>query len=64
MAAVILPPRETAPLKVTKSFNIAPWFVSVTVIVVEPFVAANVTSPAAVVSLIGVMSLYPPPSSI
>ena len=63
-AAVILPPNETASEKVTKSFSTAPCPVSVTVIVVLPFVAANVTSPALVVDRIGVMSLKDEPSSM
>ena len=54
--AVILPPNETAPLKVTKSPTKAPWLASVTVIVEDPLVAENVTSPAEVVNLIGVIS--------
>ena len=45
-----------APLKVTKSFVTAPCAVSVIVIVEEPLVAAKVTSPAEVTSLIGVIS--------
>ena len=55
-AAVTLPPKVAAPENVTKSFVTAPWFVSVTVIVLEPLVAAKVTSPADVVDLIGVTS--------
>ena len=55
-AAVILPPRLAALLNVTKSPSTAPWEVSVAVIVVLPSVAANVTSPADVVLLIGVTS--------
>ena len=51
-----LPPRLDAPEKVTKSLFSAPWPVSVTVIVDEPLVAENVTSPAEVVARIGVMS--------
>ena len=62
--AVIFPPKLTAPLKVTKSFLTAPCAVSLTVIVEEPSVAEKVTSPAAVVVLIGVMSLKLEPSSI
>ena len=53
----MLPPSVTAPLKVTKSFSFAPWLVSATVKVDDPLTAANVTSPAAVVARIGVMSL-------
>jgi len=53
----MLPPKETAPEKVTKSFTTHPWFTSVTTIAEDPFVAAKVTSPADVVNLIGVMSL-------
>ena len=37
-----LPPRETAPEKVTKSFRIAPWAASVTVIVELPSVDVNI----------------------
>ena len=55
-AAVILPPRLTAPEKVTKSLGIAPCAVSVIVTVADPLVAAKVTSPAAVATRIGVMS--------
>ena len=55
--AVTLPPKEAAPLKVTKSFFTAPCAVSATVISDEPLVALKVTSPAEVVNLIGVMSL-------
>ena len=57
MVAVIVPPKLAAPENVTKSFSFAPCAGSVTVIVVDPFVAANVTSPALVVFLMGVMSL-------
>ena len=57
----MLPPNEAAPEKVTKSFATQPWFTSVTVITGDPFVAAKVTSPADVVNLIGVMSLYAVP---
>ena len=53
----MLPPNEAAPEKVTKSLTTQPWFMSVTVITGEPFVAAKVTSPADVVDLIGVTSL-------
>ena len=53
----MFPPNDAAPENVTKSFTTAPCEASVTVIVYDPLVAANVTSPAAVVSLIGVMSL-------
>jgi hypothetical protein len=60
----MLPPRVTAPEKVTKSPILEPNAVSVTVIVADPFVAANVTSPAAVVARIGVMSLYANPDSM
>ena len=60
----MLPPKEAAPEKVTKSFTTQPWFTSVTVITAEPFVAEKVTSPAAVVSLIGVMSLKSVPCLI
>ena len=60
--AVIKPPKLTAPEKVTKSFTFAPCAASVTVIVVEPLVAAKVISPAAVGSFSGVMSLNCPPS--
>ena len=42
---------------VTKSFSFAPCAGSVTVIVVDPFVAAKVISPAPVVCLMGVTSL-------
>ena len=52
----MLPPRVAAPENVTKSFKTTALFVSDTVIVEEPFVAAKVTSPAEVVCLIGVMS--------
>ena len=52
-----MPPKVAAPLKVTKSFAKAPCAVSVIVIVEDPFVAAKVTSPAAVVDLIGVISM-------
>ena len=60
-AAVIfplpLPPSNAAaPLKVTKSLVTAPWLASVTVIVELPLVAAKVISPAAVVTLKGVIS--------
>ena len=61
-AAVMFPPREAAPLNVTKSLTAAPCEASVTVIVDDPFVAEKVTSPAAVVVLIGVISLNKPPS--
>ena len=53
----MLPPKEAAPLKVTKSFTTEPLLLSVTVIVEEPFEAENVTNPAVVVLLIGVISL-------
>ena len=53
----MLPPKLDAPEKVTKSFSFAPCAGSETVIVVEPLVALNVISPAAVVFLMGVMSL-------
>ena len=56
-AAVMLPPSDAAPLKVTKSFSNAPWLLSVTVNVLDPLAAANVTAPAAVVLRIGVISL-------
>ena len=59
-----MPPREDAPLNVTKSFCTAPCAVSATVIVASPFVAENVTSPAEVVDLMGVTSLKLPPDSI
>ena len=59
-----MPPRLTAPEKVTKSPMLDPNAVSETVIVADPFVAANVTSPAAVVARIGVMSLYTNPDSM
>ena len=62
--AVILPPKLTAPLKVTKSFCTAPWAVSATVRVASPLEAEKVTSPAFVVARIGVMSLKESPSSI
>ena len=39
--AVMLPPSETAPLKVTKSPVMQPCAASVTVIMGEPLVAAN-----------------------
>ena len=55
----MLPPRETAPENVTKSFSTAPWPASVTVMVDEPLLALNVASPAAVVSLRGVTSKMP-----
>ena len=45
-AAVIFPPNETAPKKVTKFPLIAPFPASVTVTMLEPFTAANVASPA------------------
>ena len=61
--AVMLPPSVTAPLKVTKSLTTAPCAVSVTVSVASPLVAANVTSPAAVVDLMGVTSLKLLPSA-
>ena len=60
----MLPPRLDAPENVTKSFCTAPCAVSVTVIVASPFEAENVTSPAPVVSLIGVTSLKLLPSLI
>jgi hypothetical protein len=62
----MLPPREAAPEKVTKSFcYVAPCPVSATVIVASPFATlAKVTSPALVVDLIGVTSLKEDPSSI
>ncbi len=44
MVAVILPPNEAAPLKVTKSLTDAPWLLSVTVMVVLPLVAAKVAA--------------------
>jgi hypothetical protein len=54
----MLPPREAAPEKVTKSFATAPCPVSDTVIVASPSATlAKVTSPALVVDLIGVISL-------
>ena len=54
----MLPPREAAPEKVTKSFCTAPCAVSATVIVASPLPTfAKVTSPALVVDLIGVTSL-------
>ena len=53
----MFPPSDTAPEKVTKSPLAAPWAVSVTLIELDPSVAPNVTSPAAVVDRIGVMSL-------
>ena len=52
-----MPPKVAAPENVTKSFSFAPCAGSVTVIVVDPFVAAKVISPAPVVFLIGVTSL-------
>ena len=61
-AAVMFPPREAASVKDTKSPCIAPWLVSVTVIVVEPFVAENVAVPVVVLRT-GVMSLNVAPSS-
>ena len=60
----MLPPNDAAPLNVTKSFFTAPCEVSETVIVASPFVAENVTSPADVVNLNGVISLKEPPLSI
>ena len=48
----MLPPKVTAPEKVTKSLTTAPCAVSETVIVDDPLVAENVTSPAAVVERI------------
>ena len=57
------PPRLTALLKVTKSPSLAPWFVSVTVIVVEPLVAENVVE-LVVEERTGVISLKLSPSSI
>ena len=63
-AAVTKPPKVAAPLKVTKSLVTAPCAVSVTVIVEDPFDALNVTSPADVVDLMGVTSLYFSPSSM
>ena len=57
IVAVITPPKLTAPENVTKSFSFAPCAGSETVIVVDPSVAENVTSPALVVCLIGVTSL-------
>ena len=62
-AAIILPPSDAASEKVTKSLLTAPWLVSVTVIVDEPFVAAKVASPALVVALMGVISLYSVPAA-
>ena len=59
-----MPPRLDAPENVTKSFLTAPCAVSATVIVASPFDAENVTSPADVVDLIGVMSLKEPPASM
>ena len=56
-AAVTAPPRDAAPLKVTKSSTLEPCPVSVTVIKADPFVAAKVTSPAEVVARMGVISL-------
>jgi hypothetical protein len=47
--AVITPPRVTASEKVTKSPSYDPFAESVTVIIVDPFVAAKVTSPADVI---------------
>ena len=60
MAAVILPPKETAPLNVTKSPACAPWATSVTVMIGEPLVAAKVASPAVVVERNGVTSYTKP----
>ena len=60
----MLPPNDTAPENVTKSFWTAPWAVSVTVIVASPLLAEKVTSPADVVDLIGVISLKDPPDSM
>ena len=60
---MIVPPRLAASEKVTKSFLAAPLLVSVTVTVEDPFDAENVTSPAEVVTLNGVMSLGLTPST-
>ena len=61
IAAVTVPPEPKpaacTPENVTKSLAKAPWAVSVTVITLLPFVAANLTSPALVVERTGVMSL-------
>ena len=57
-----MPPKVAASEKVTKSFLTAPCPVSVTVNVDEPLVAANVTSPALVVFLSGVISFGLTPS--
>ena len=62
-AAVMLPPNVAAPLKVTKSPTIASCPLSVTVIVVDPLVAAKVAA-LVVVLRIGVTSLKEPPSSM
>ena len=61
---MIVPPKVAAPENVTKSFSLAPCAGSVTVIVVDPFVAAKVISPAPVVFLMGVISLNVWPSSM
>ena len=52
-----MPPKLAASENVTKSLAIALCPASVTVTILEPFVAEKVTSPALVVVLIGVMSL-------
>ena len=44
----MVPPREAAPEKVTKSFATQPCDTSDTVMVEEPLTAAKVTSPALV----------------
>ena len=58
----MLPPSVNAPENVTKSLTTAPCAVSDTVRVDDPSVAENVTSPADVVLLIGVISLNELPS--
>ena len=59
----MVPPKVAALLNVTKSPAVAPCDASVTVSVVEPFVAANVGVPVFVVRK-GVISWYLPPYSI
>ena len=59
----MLPPKETAPLMVTKSPTTAPCDESVAVIAAEPSVAEKVIL-LVEVFLIGVTSLKVPPDSI
>ena len=57
------PTGPVAPEKVTKSLSAAPWFVSLTVTVVEPETTSKGSVPSVTDRRIGVMSLYALPST-